>query len=215
MWFLTHPHMDHVQAFLDIVENTDIQIDKIYATYNDLDWYKQYETSRIEEIENFFEVIEDEKIKDKVEQVQLNQKINIDNVKCEILGTKNPEITTNPINNSSMVIKMQINNKTVLFLGDTGKESGEKLLKNQGDKLKSDIVQMAHHGQSGADEDVYQKINPKICLWPTPEWLWNNDPGTGYNTGKWTTIETRNWMEKLGVKTNYIEKDGDSSFRIW
>ena len=55
VWFLTHPHMDHVQAFLDIVENTDIQIDKIYATFNDLDWYKQYETSRIEEIEDFLE----------------------------------------------------------------------------------------------------------------------------------------------------------------
>ena len=134
--------MDHVQAFLDIVENTDIQIDKIYATFNDLDWYKQYETSRIEEIEDFFRVIEGEKIKDKVEQVQLNQKINIDNVKCEILGVRNPEITVNPINNSSMVIKMQINNKTVLFLDDKGKESGEKLLKNKGDKIKSDIVQM-------------------------------------------------------------------------
>lgn len=215
VWFLTHPHMDHVQAFLDIVENTDIQIDKVYATFNDLDWYRQYETSRIEEIEDFFNVIESEKIKDKVEQVQLNQKIDIDNVSCEILGVKNPEITTNPINNSSMVIKMKINDKTLLFLGDTGKESGEKLLKNQGDRLKSDIVQMAHHGQSGADENVYIKISPKICLWPTPKWLWDNDPGTGYNTGIWTTIETRNWMEKLGVKTNYIEKDGDISFRIW
>lgn len=215
VWFLTHPHMDHVQAFLDVVENTDIQIDKVYATFNELDWYKQYETPRIEEIENFFEVIESEKIKEKVEQVQLNQKIDIDNVKCEILGIKNPEITTNPINNSSMVIKMQINDKTLLFLGDTGKESGEKLLKNQGDKLKADIVQMAHHGQSGVDEEVYQKISPQICLWPTPEWLWDNNPGTGYNTGKWTTIETRNWMEKLRVKTNYIEKDGDKSFRIW
>lgn len=215
VWFLTHPHMDHVQAFLDVVENTNIQIDKVYATFNELDWYKQYETSRIEEIEIFFEVIKSEKIKDKVEQVQLNQKIDIDNVKCEILGIKNPEITTNPINNSSMVIKMKINDKILLFLGDTGKESGEKLLKNQGNKLKADIVQMAHHGQSGVDEDVYQKISPQICLWPTPEWLWDNNPGTGYNTGKWTTIETRNWMEKLGVKINYIEKDGDKSFRIW
>ena len=215
VWFLTHPHMDHVQAFLDVVENTNIQIDKVYATFNELDWYKQYETSRIEEIEIFFEVIKSEKIKDKVEQVQLNQKIDIDNVKCEILGIKNPEITTNPINNSSMVIKMKINDKILLFLGDTGKESGEKLLKNQGNKLKADIVQMAHHGQSGVDEVVYQKISPQICLWPTPEWLWDNNPGTGYNTGKWTTIETRNWMEKLGVKINYIEKDGDKSFRIW
>lgn len=215
VWFITHPHMDHAQAFMEIVENTDIKIEKVYVTLNDLDWYKQYETARIEEIEKFFNIIQSDKIKDKVEEVTLNQKIKIDNVQCEILGIKNPEITTNPINNSSMVIKMSINNKSILFLGDTGKESGEKLLKNQKEKLKSDIVQMAHHGQSGANKDVYEAIQPQTCLWPTPEWLWNNDSGTGYNTGNWATLETRKWIEELQVKTNYIEKDGDISFRVW
>lgn len=214
-WFLTHPHMDHVQAFMEVVKNTNIEIDKIYVTLNDIEWYREYEKDRIAEIEDFFEVIQSDKVKDKVEEVSLNQIIEIDNLKCEILGVKNPEITTNPINNSSMVMKFEINNNSILFLADTGKESGEKLLKNQGSKLKSDIVQMAHHGQSGADKDVYEKIKPTICLWPTPEWLWNNNPGTGYNTGNWTTLETRQWMEELKVKTNYVEKDGDIQFRIW
>ena len=129
--------------------DTNIKIGKVYVTLNDLDWYKQYEVSRIEEIERFFTIIKNDKIKDIVEEVSLNQIINIDNLKCEILGIKNPEITTNPINNSSMIIKMNIHNKSILFLADTGKESGEKLLKNQANKLKSDIVQMAHHGQAG------------------------------------------------------------------
>lgn len=215
VWFITHPHMDHAQAFMEIVENTDIEIGKVYVTLNNLDWYKQYEKSRIEEIQNFFKLIESDKIKDKVEEVTLNQIINIDNLKCEILGIKNPEITSNPINNSSMIIKMNINDKSIIFLADTGKESGEKLLKNQGDKLKADIVQMAHHGQSGVNKEVYEAIQPKICLWPTPEWLWNNDSGTGYNTGKWTTLDTRSWIKDLNVKTNYVEKDGDVSFRVW
>ena len=184
-WFITHPHMDHAQAFMEIVENTNLEIGKVYVTLNNLDWYKQYEAARIQEIERFFEIIQSDKIKDKVEEVNLNQKIDIDNLQCEILGIKNPEITTNPINNSSMVIKMNINNKSILFLGDTGKESGEKLLENQKRKLKSDIVQMAHHGQNGVDKDVYEAIQPKICLWPTPEWLWDNNSGTGYNTGNW------------------------------
>ena len=214
-WFITHPHEDHATAFLDIVENTDINIGKIYITLNDLEWYKQYEPQRIEEIERFFNVIQNSRIKENVEEVTLNQKIKIDNLNCEILGVKNPEITTNAVNNSSMVIKMKINNKSILFLGDTGKESGEKLLQNQKDKLKSDIVQMAHHGQSGADKSLYEVIKPKICLWPTPYWLWYNDAGNGYNTGNWKTLETRKWMKELNVKTNYVEKDGNISFRVW
>ncbi len=214
-WFITHPHMDHAQAFIEIVQNTNIEIGKVYVTLNEMDWYRQYENERIEEIENFFNTIQSEKIKTKVEEVQLGQIIEINNLKCEILSVKNPEITTNAINNSSMVIKMDINDKTLLFLADTGKESGEKLLEAQKDKLKADIVQMAHHGQNGVDENVYKVISPEICLWPTPEWLWNNDPGTGYNTGTWKTLETRAWMENIGVKENYIEKDGDITLRIW
>ena len=58
-----------------------------------------------------------------------------------------------------MVIRMQVNNKTILFLGDTGKESSEKLIKEQPQKeLKADIVQMAHHGQNGATEELYKII---------------------------------------------------------
>ncbi len=41
---------------------------------------------------------------------------------------------------------------------------------------------MAHHGQAGATKQLYEAIAPKICLWPTPEWLWNNDAGNGKNT---------------------------------
>ena len=67
-----------------------------------------------------------------------------------------------------MVIKMDINKKTVIFLGDTGVESGKKLLDTEKEKLKADIVQMAHHGQSGAEKEVYENISPSICLWPTP-----------------------------------------------
>lgn len=215
VWFLTHPHMDHVQAFMEIVKTKDIQIEKIYVTLNELEWYEKNDSSRIEEIKKFIEILQSDKIKQKVEEVYLNQIIKIDNLECEILGIKNPEITNNAGNNSSMVIKMNINDKSVLFLADAGKESGEKLLKTQKDKLKSDVVQMAHHGQNGVDKIVYEKINPKICLWPTPEWLWNNDSGTGYNTGTWTTLETRSWMDELKVKEHFIEKDGDVIFRVW
>lgn len=213
-WFLTHPHMDHIEAFQEIVKTSDIKINNIYTTLNELSWYEEYEKDRIPEIKEFFETLETDKIKNNIHEVSLNEEIKIDNIKCEILGIKNPEITNNPINNSSMVIKMKVHNKSIIFLADTGVESGQKLLKNQKEKLKADILQMAHHGQGGAEKEVYEQINPKICLWPTTDWLWDNDPGTGYNTGIWTTIETRNWIEELKVTRNYIEKDGDITINI-
>ena len=73
---------------------------------------------------------------------------------------------------------------------------------------------MSHHGQDGADKQLYAIINPEVCLWPTPEWLWNNDNGGGYNSGTWQTLETRKWMNEIGVPRHYVEKDGDITLKI-
>lgn len=214
VWFITHPHEDHASAIIKVIEETDIPIEKIYYTMNEIEWYKEYEPKRAEEAERFYNALQNERVKGKTEEVTLNQIINIDFIKCEILGVKNPEITNNGFNNSSMVIKMNLPKSSILFLGDTGEESGEKLLNTQKNKLKSDIVQVAHHGQGGAKESLYKEINPRICLWPTPEWLWNNDSGGGKGSGPWTTLETRQWMENLGVKIHVIEKDGDTTIKV-
>ncbi len=214
VWFITHPHEDHASAIIKVIEETDIPIEKIYYTMNEIEWYKEYEPKRAEEAERFYNALQNERVKGKTEEVILNQIINIDFIKCEILGVKNPEITNNGFNNSSMVIKMNLPKSSILFLGDTGEESGEKLLNTQKNKLKSDIVQVAHHGQGGAKESLYKEINPRICLWPTPEWLWNNDSGGGKGSGPWTTLETRQWMKNLGVKIHVIEKDGDTTIKV-
>ena len=214
VWFITHPHGDHASAIIRVIEETDIPIEKIYYTMNDLEWYKTYAEERAWEAERFYNALQNERIKDNIEEVKLNQIINIDFIKCEILGVKNPEITNNAFNNSSMVIKMNLEKSSILFLGDTGEESWDKLLNTQKDKLKSDIVQVAHHGQRGAKESLYQEIKPTICLWPTPKWLWDNDNGGGKDSGQWKTLETRAWMEKLGVKKNIVEKDGDITIKV-
>ena len=213
-WFLTHAHDDHVGAFTQIVNNTDIEIENIYVSVNELEWYEQNEPARLEFTKTFLDTLSQEKIKDKVIEPTLNEKIKIDNIEIEILGIKNPEITENAGNEQSMVFTINTGKTKLLFLGDTGVKSSEKLLANQKEKLKSDIVQMSHHGQSGATKELYKVIQAKICLWPTPEWLWNNDIGTGKNSGTWKTLETRSWMQELKVKKHYVAKDGNITINI-
>ena len=213
-WFLTHLHDDHLGAFSNIANDEQIQIEKIYCSFNEYSWYEENEPSRAEFSKQILEILKQDNIKDKVEDVSLNQDINIDDIKIEILGIKNPEITENAGNEQSMVVKFDTGKKTFLVLGDTGVKSSEKLLKTQKEKLKSDIVQMAHHGQNGATKELYEQINPTICMWPTPEWLWNNDSGEGKGSGPWKTLETRLWMEELKVKKNYVEKDGDITIKL-
>lgn len=213
-WFLTHAHDDHVGAFTKIVDNTEIEIHHIYASLNEKQWYQTYEPERAEFSSQLIDILESETTKGKVKQVSLNEKIEIDGIEAEVLGVKNPEITENAGNEQSMVVKFQIGETSLLILGDTGEKSSEKLLTTQREKLKSDMVQVSHHGQAGATKQLYEAIRPTTCLWPTPDYLWNNDNGEGENTGPWKTFETRGWMEELKVKKHIIEKDGDITVRL-
>ncbi len=211
-WFLTHAHSDHMGAFEVISKNENINIETVYVSLNDREWYIQNDSTRQEEIMEFLDIIETKK--DKIIEPQVGEKIKIDNLTATILGIKNPEITTNAGNNSSMVIQMQVNNKKILFLGDTGEESCNKLIEKYGKKLKSDIVQMAHHGQGGATEEFYKIVSPKICLWPTPQWLWDNNAYGEEDSGPWATKETRKWIENLNVTYNYVAKDGITEIEV-
>lgn len=208
-WFITHPHKDHVGAFIDIVENTDIEIENIYYSVNSQEWYNENEPNRAYEAEDFYRAIQNERIKAIAKTPQIGDKIKIGkNIYVEILQTANPEITYNAINNSSMVFKIYVNDKSILILGDIGTEASKKLINRYGKDLKSDIVQMAHHGQSGATQELYKLVDPEICLWQSPQWMWDNVTGT------FKTLETRKWMEDLGVKTNYVAKDGDITITV-
>ena len=129
----------------------------------------------------------------------------IDGFNFKVLGVVNEEFHTNPFNNSSMVMKVWDDKKSILFLADTGAESGNKLLNGPyRNELSCDYVQMAHHGQHGCTEDFYKSIDFRACLWPTAYWIWTNNQGGGYNTGTLETMETRRWMDEIGIKEHHV-----------
>ena len=165
-WFITHAHDDHAGAFIEIANNTDVKINNIYISLNEYEWYEKNEPDRAEFTQKLIEIINSQKINRNVHAPKLNEKIKIDNIEAKILGIRNPELIENPGNEQSMVIKFDTGKETLLILGDTGEKSSQKLLETQKENLKSDIVQMSHHGQQGATKELYEVVEPRICLWP-------------------------------------------------
>ena len=48
-------------------------------------------------------------------------------------------------------------------------------------------------------------MKPEICVWPTPQWLWdNNHAGRGYGSGPWLTNYVKCWMQDIGVKRQFL-----------
>lgn len=210
-WLITHPHEDHVGALCTILNDSSrkIKIDKIYCSLATPDWYRQVSPTGAGIADQLLSAFTKLPVGTVTNNIGRGTEINIDDVNIRVLNNRGV-YTYNGVNNSSLVYKIRVSRQSILILGDLAYDGGKDLIKTcTAAELKSDIVQMAHHGQQGVDQDAYALIAPTTCLWPSPAWLWNNDNGGGVGSGPWGTLTTRTWMDALGVKDNRSLKEGD------
>jgi hypothetical protein len=208
-WFISHPHGDHIGVLNEILKAPKgIKIKSIYHSEFSRDFYETVEPESRPLTEEFYARLKktDAQVVDVTEP---GLTVEIDHVQFRILAVKNEKLTVNAYNNSSMVIRVSDAARSVLFLGDAGVEEGNEMLNGVFRKeLDCDYLQMAHHGQQGVSREFYRSIRFKACLWPTPLWLWNNDTGAGFNSGPYKTLETRAWMEELGIQKHFVMAEG-------
>ncbi|MBQ6893899.1 MAG: MBL fold metallo-hydrolase, partial [Clostridia bacterium] len=233
-WIFTHPHIDHIGGFVSEMENNcgrDFDIEKIY--YNFLPYelienknvpnYKYHCEELNEMLPSFNRVLP--LFKDKTKIVNQGDTIYIDECRIDFIFSWHEGLYSNIVNDSSLVFKITTPNKSVLFLGDLGPEGGDILFRESRHLLKSDIVQMAHHGHMNVGFDVYAEIMPDVCLWCCPESLYNeeelpwylSDTKTQTKNGRlrlYGTALTRKWMNILGVKKHYVSKDGTHKIEL-
>ncbi|MBN2307662.1 MAG: MBL fold metallo-hydrolase [Candidatus Hydrogenedentes bacterium] len=213
-WFVTHPHSDHVDALGVILRDPKgMEIGPIYGSMPDEAWMAAHASEAEQDTwQRFHKALA--QAGREVTELELGQELAIDGLRIEILGVKNPEITANPVNNQSLVMRVSDKAKSVLFTADLGVEGGEKLLASAyAERLHADYCQMAHHGQNGVSEAFYQKVNPSYCLWPAPKWLYENDNGGGKGSGPWRTLEVRAWMDKLPIQAHFPMCEGLKEIR--
>ena len=214
-WFITPAHSDHLGALCRLMrsENFDINIKNICFNFPSNEWLLKKEDS--ESNIKFFEAVERQKLN--VVTPHVGDHYECDGIEIEIINEPINYDNYPSINPTSIMFRVKFPKKTVLFLGDFDINGQNNFLNNfDPAKLKCEIVQMSHHGQKGVDRSFYELISPKICLYPTPTWLWENnfygcyDPESA-GKGPFTTLETRKWMEELGVVASYYQ-DADYLF---
>ncbi len=211
-WFITHCDPDHIGAIYEITGDEKfygIKIERIAYSF-----FKKelYSVLGMEEpwfyeavIKRFLDASENKNVI-LLNDLNLDQVFNIGDVSVRVISdTRHLYKMDNYFdNNTSCCYKVTLNGKTITILGDIARDASDLVLRlNDKDVLKSDIVVMSHHGQDGANRDLYEAISPEICLWGTPDWLYEN------KKGQWSTNETIKWMKDMQIEKHCISKDGD------
>ena len=214
-WILTHPHIDHISAFMTIVEEHPdaIQFDRVLFNFPSIQFVSNDPRDAMEPLKRFYRDLP--RFADKIMICSGGDRYDFGEAHFDILCSADSALNVNTCNNSCLVFRLELGKKTALFLADCGEEEGDKLLSMWDlGKLSANICQMAHHGQEGVKRIFYEAVRPETCIWCAPDWLWNNDAGKGYNTHTFKTILTRGWMDQLGATRHVVLKDGTQTISM-
>lgn len=210
-WFVTHPHKSHVGAFINVLSSSLVSVKKIIYSYLDPEVIVKKDSSCVSEIENFNNAIKQSKIPSL--RVRNGDRLKIGKNIVKIIGAENVDTDRNYLNNIGVIYKFNFKTASVLFLGDAGYEAGLSLLSSFKDELKSDILQMAHHGYYGVSNELYSMISPDICLWPTRKEIWPE--GSILTSESQNIKDTYDYMCSLGVSEHYVSgRDGLSEIHF-
>lgn len=180
-WYVTHFHEDHVGNFIKFAEKYGDKIDAERLIAN--------APSDAECVHSNDPTL---RYRDKIPAicscfhtpmtyypVQAGWKFYIRNVEFEVLCTHAdlyPEVIYT-FNDTSTVIRMSVHNTdgngcvqgtpaTILWLGDMQDVGSQFLRATYGADLRSDMVQISHHGWVGCEWSLYQLVAPRCLLWP-------------------------------------------------
>ena len=127
---------------------------------------KQSEDS--ENYQEFLKIVKEKKLK--VNLLEAGQRVNIEkNLYFDVLWpTSYKTISENPLNNNSLVCKMNYLNFSMIFTGDIEKIAEQEILKLYRDNLElldATVLKVAHHGsKTSSSIDFLKAIKPKVAF---------------------------------------------------
>ena len=193
-WFFSHAHQDHIGAFINYLRlYPEEQIDKLYYAFQPMDFsnvtgdWKSCDEATFRE---FYVATEERKKRIDVHTLVRGEHIALGEADIEVLYTfaDADEPITN-FNDNSAVLMLTCCGTRILFLGDAAPVASKALMKSP-EKLRCDVVQVAHHGFNGATVEVYRAAGAHTALWPTPLYEMDRNAGRPANAYLLETCDT-------------------------
>ena len=174
-WFFTHPHSDHVRAFIKLCEDhsDDVILERVIYNFASSEIYTSpFPKEQGEFLAAVASLTKTEKIIARSGDVFRFADATFTVLAvCEDLC---PDETEN-INNSSIVFMMELCGRKVLWLGD-GLQKISNIVTSRYSKetIKCDYLQVGHHGYRGGSPLLYETADPSVLLWPCPDFRYQS-----------------------------------------
>ena len=211
-WLFSHLHVDHYGVYYKLCSDEKyagaIAVDRFYNHLLPEEFYTSLAKERIANAPAILSAMLSDNSPTDAESVIVNvgDVIKIDELEFEVLHV--PDIADAAdmnMNNSSVVYKMTYDGKqTMLLLADAEWICSNDLVENCAGKLKSDIVQVGHHGCGHVSDKCYELINADAYIWLLGEKFWYSDCGEGLNTHNTGVIRSRAYMMRNNPKKENI-----------
>lgn len=208
-WIMTHAHWDHHESFYQLCKTygQQLTIEQFIANVPDNIVYYNADGPDPFMDNDFSKAVAAVKGGMTWVKPHTGMKFWVRNAMIEVLYT-HEDLYPTPLhtyNNSSMVTRMTIGGQVITWLGDLQNGGSNIVAKMYGSYLKSDIVQVAHHGYEGATRELYSLLKPDILLWPTSM---SNYSGqiSGNDTREFRVVD-RYIAKELGVIDIFVADD--------
>lgn len=184
-WLMSHSHWDHMTCFKDFCKDrkTSVTVENAYANFaSNYETFNSYNPGnyRAAELMTSLDFVNGD---GKYIKVHSGQTFWVRNAEVEVLYTHEdqfPEIIRY-FNDTSTIFRIKYHVTdgkgnitdgengpvTGMWLGDLWQNGSAIMSAMYGDYLKSDMVQVAHHGYNGCLKQIYMQIAPTLVWWPT------------------------------------------------
>ena len=206
-WFFTHSHGDHYGCFRAFVpaHGRDVSVEYVFANAvsssmcQSASVYDSFLTSSLPSLMTQLGG------SPKLIKPHTGQRFTFCNVTFDVLYTHENYYPSlfKWLNDSSTVIRMSANGKTVLFTGDCESPASSLLVNMYGSALRSDILQVNHHGYSGGTKALFDAIRPSVAMWTTSQAAFDIR-----NSEKWTNTPNKYLVDLVGGTSNVFVADG-------
>ena len=185
---LTHPHEDHLSGLIDILERFEVGEVLYYPACYNSSLYRYFLS-----------------LDENINVVKKDFEYNGNDFDLEVLypieQAKGECVEFSNVNNASIVIKLEADSGSILFMGDAEHEVEDFLIKNyKKEILKSEILKAGHHcSRTASSEKFLNFVSPKYAICCVGE-------GNRFGHPHQEVIENLN---KLGINFDLTYEAGD------